>query len=283
MSPREGQMDREVEFVLEGENLYELGTLQRVEIGGIPLDVLDNGEESDQVAFVRVFLPPELPEGEQGVVFIYENYGYEDAFVVRSSEVVTPETVFHGLSPREGDVDTDFDLYLDGENLYGLGDLVGVTVGGVDLEVWDYDFQSNQRLWVYVYMPEDTPLNNQRITLYFENGDYSDSFVVNGPTGGIPPEVLIFIIGGVVVLGGMGVTSVVLIRRAIKKTRAEREERQSDKDYKFKVEIKMDVGKQDVHPDKSSLILDADLEIKVEPDEGEQYIYTDGDQLIADE
>jgi hypothetical protein len=283
ISPIEGQMDSEVEIVLEGENLYELGTLNGVEIAGRRVEVLDNWEESNQMAVVRVYLPGDLPEGMHGIVFYYENYGYEASFLVRPPIGGETETVFYGLSPREGDVDTDFDLYLDGENLYELGDLEGVSVGGVDLEVWDYDFQSNQRLWVYVYMPEETPRNSQRITFYFENGEHSDSFVVNGPTGGIPPEILILIIGGVVVLGGMGVTSVVLIRRAIKKTKIEREDRQPDKRLNIKVEYKKDVGRQDVHPDRSSLTLDIDLEFEVKSDPGEQNIYTEGHHLIADD
>ncbi|MEJ2513509.1 MAG: hypothetical protein P8Y72_18160 [Anaerolineales bacterium] len=282
ISPIEGQMDSEVEIVLEGENLYELGTLNGVEIAGRRVEVLDNWEESNQMAVVRVYLPGDLPEGMHGIVFYYENYGYEASFLVRPPIGGETETVFYGLSPREGDVDTDFDLYLDGENLYELGDLEGVSVGGVDLEVWDYDFQSNQRLWVYVYMPEETPRNSQRIT-FFENGEHSDSFVVNGPTGGIPPEILIFIIGGVVVLGGMGVTSVVLIRRAIKKTKIEREDRQPDKGLNIKVKYKKDVGRQDVHPDRSSLTLDIDLEFEVKSDPGEQNIYTEGHHLIADD
>lgn len=273
MSPREAELGTEVEFFLEGQNLYELGGLLGVEIAGRNLPVLDNWEDSNERAVVWLYLPPELPEGEHGIVFFYENYGFEDGLLLRRGIGGEREIVIRDFSPREGEIDSDFDLYLEGENLYDLGELIGISVGGIDLDVWEYEFESDQRLWVNVYMPEETPLNQQPITFYFENWEHDDSFIVNEPSSVIPPEVLIFVIGGV------GLTGAILIYRAIQKGK----DREIKKSPTFHVKPEVDLGKQTVYPERSPLTLDIDLKIKVESDIGGQKVYAEGHKLVADE
>ena len=283
VSPREAEANTEIEFILEGENLFELGELERVEIAGRDVPVQYSGVDSNELAYVGVFVPPEMPAGSTGMVFFYENYAAE--FPVNINRVDDGgdegrQAILRDLSPREGEIDSEFDLYLEGENFYELGELVGVSIDGVDLEVLEYDVESEEDIWVYVYMPYETPLGQQRITFYFENGEFRQPFTVSEPDGEIPIEILIG--GGVLVLGGMGVTSAVLIRRAINKNKQTKD--QSKKplpDYRF--EVQEDPGVQTVRPERSSLTLDWDLTFEVEGDPGEQNIAASGNQLIADE
>jgi hypothetical protein len=284
VTPQQGELDREVEFVLEGENLFGLGELVGVEIAGADVPVYYDSIDSGQLAAVGVYLPPELPTGETWMVFHYENYAYESAFLVIGEGEPIQDPVLLELWPQEGEAGTDIELYLEGENLFSLGELEGVDIAGVGLPVWGYEIESNDTSLINVYLPEETPLGEHRITVTFQNADIREVFVVQEAS--IIPDPWVLILIGGVVGGGVLVGGGILIYRAINKNKISKdkvEERPKEEFPDVELRVTRDDGIQTVGPERSSLTWDLDLRLEVNVDPGEQSIDTGGKDLVDDE
>lgn len=88
------------------------------------------------------------------------------------------------LTPREGIVNTDVRLHLEGEGFSGLGNLVGLAIGGVDAPVLDYVPESDTSMVIATHLPRDLPMGETRITFMFENGRFEEAFIVRGEEPG---------------------------------------------------------------------------------------------------
>ena len=284
LQPHEGLLDTEIELFLEGENLFELGELLNVSISGIDIPIVGQASISDEALVVQVYLPPDLPTGETRIAFTFENDEYADSFAIRGREPgpVEPGTPnLWGLSPQEGEVDAEVELSLEGENLLGLGGLIGVNIGGMDVRVLSSDIVSNDAVVVRVYLPEDTRRGEQVMTVSFENAGLEEPFFVRAaPASPIPPAVVVVVV--VVVVGAGGV----LVGRAIRGrrlTEKKPDEKPSRPEAKVEFIVAVDPGRQSVERAGESLTMDINLRFEIAVDPGEQSVQTDGKSLIEGE
>jgi hypothetical protein len=281
LDPHEGEVDTEIELFLEGENLFELGDLFNVSVSGIDIPIVDYTIESNESMVVVVHLPPELPTGETGIGFFFDNYGFEDFFFIEGRVSGPREPNLWGLDPQEGEVDTEIELFLEGENLFGVGDLIGVNLSGIDIPVLDYAIESNDTMVMRVYLPEDAPRGEQVITIFFENAGLEESFFVSVPPEfPVPPAVVVVV---VVVLVGI---SGVLVGRVLRGRRIPKEkpdEKSPQPEAKIDFIVAVDPGMQTVELSERSLTMDINMRFELEVDPGEQSVEPDGNSLIEGE
>ncbi len=285
--PNEAQVDTDIEFTLEGYVLPELGGLQAILIGDIELPIYYYDLNSDETAVAGSYLPPEIPPGENRIIFYFENYRYADTFYAYAPDNdLLSMPVLRSISPKAADPDSDISLTLSGENLDNLGEIIGVRIGQFFLPISDYYVESSTRAVVELTIPEDVPQGNQIITVSFENAEISNPFFISTiDNGGWPSWVLL--IGGIALLGFVGVVGGgILVIRAVRKGKTPREKtrdepRKPRADVQFKVTV--DHGTQTVKPGGHSLTGKLDIRFEVSGDPGEQHIETEDDSLIADD
>lgn len=283
--PIEGQRDTEIEFILQGNLLSELGDLVGLTVAGVDLPILDYFVEAEEYAVVRTFLPPELPLGETRIAFYYESYGpFTDIFQVNPREPEPDEIrqpVIYSVSPLEGDHDSDLLLRLGGVNLDLLGALVEVRIGDFALTDTDYEILTTETSVVYAYLPEDAPSGEQSLTIAFENAEISTDFLVRRLSPVIPLW-LLAIVGIVVIAGAVLVGGGILVVRAFRGSRAPQEkpdERGQERQPRFDFKVVPDLGTQTIEPAEDNLTLDLNLRFEIYKDPGEQEINTGGGRL----
>ncbi len=88
------------------------------------------------------------------------------------------------LSPQEGLVDTDVRLSLEGDGFSRLGNLVGLTLGGMQVPILEYIPQSDASMVITTHLPRELPIGETRITFIFENGRLEETFFVRGAEQG---------------------------------------------------------------------------------------------------
>jgi hypothetical protein len=281
LTPQEGFVDTDVELFLEGGGFFELGDLIGVAIAGVDIPILDYAIASNESMVVVVYLPPELPTGETGIGFFFDNYGFEDFFFIEGRVSGPREPNLWGLDPQEGEVDTEIELFLEGENLFGVGDLIGVNLSGIDILVLDYAIESNDTIVMRVYLPEDAARGEQVITIFFENAGLEESFFVSVPPEfPVPPAVVVVV---VVVLVGI---SGVLVGRVLRGRRIPKEkpdEKSPQPEAKIDFIVAVDPGMQTVELSERSLTMDINMRFELEVDPGEQSVEPDGNSLIEGE
>lgn len=279
--PNEARLDTDVEFILQGYYLPELGDLRGITIGSSDLAIDYYAVDSDEVAVAGAYLPQEIPLGENRIIFYYDNYRYADTFFAnRPDDEPFREPVLRSVSPKEADPDSDVALTLKGENLENLGDINTVRIGRVFLSVSDYFIASTDTAVVEVYLPEDIPQGTQNITVSFDNAEISTSFRV---TDQIPRWILL--VGGIAAAGAVAVAvgGGIFVVRTIRKGRTPQEKpreepRKTQPDLSFKVEV--DFGTQTVEPTRQSLTGKPDIRFEVSGDPGEQHIELEDDSLV---
>ena len=281
INPQDGQVDTEMTLFFEGTRLFELGELGGVIIGDVEIPVIDGNIESDQSMFIAIYLPLETPIGETEISVFFENYSFEEFFFVRRQGPRPEEpgiTNLRGLNPQEGEVDTEIELFLEGENLFELGGLIGVSISGIDIPVLDYEVESNESMVMRVYLPEDTPRGGQIIAIFFENAGLEESFFVS-----VPPEIPI---PTVVVVVVVVVVSGVLVGRFLRgrRIRTERlDEKSTQPQAKIDFIVAVDPGTQSVELSEPSLTMGINLRFEIEVDPGNQSVEPDGNSLINSE
>jgi len=283
-SPKEGRIGTEIELYLEGENLLGLGELVGMTIAGMDVQILYYTNESNEISVAGVYLPPELPAGETEIVFFFENFGHEDRFFVDRREPGTDfgdRPTLWNISPQEGEIDSEIELLLEGDNLFELGDLISVAIGGLDIPVFDNEILSNETVLINVFLPEETHLGRQTIIIAFENSEFSESFEVTEPIQTDFPTDILLIIGISIVVGAAIIGGGILVTRSIKGRSSQKEkpdEHPEEPEPLIDFKVGMDYGNQSVEPTESSLTID--LHFDIEMDFGEQSIETDNDGLL---
>ena len=284
--PNEAPRDSEIEMILEGTAMPELGDLIGLTVAGVDLPILDYAVEGEEFAVVRTFLPPELPLGETRIAFYYEFYGpFTDIFQVNPAEPEPDEQrrpMLYNVTPQDGELDSDLLLRLSGENLDALGELDGVWIGNFALPEADYEVLTSDAAVVYAYLPEDAPSDNQVITVAFENAEVSTAFFVRTPPPAIPYW-LLAIFGIVGIVGVAVVGGGILLVRALRGSRAPQEkpdERRTERKPRFDFKVEPDLGTQTIEPVDDSLTLDLNLRFEIYKDPGEQEINTGGRGLV---
>lgn len=180
-SPREALVDTEVELHLEGENLYQLARLVSLVIAGSDIPVLYYAADSNESMVIQIYLPPDLATGATEISFYFENYEFEDAFLVRGPDSSGPEDIIlFGFSPREALLDSEVELNLEGENLSRLGRLDSITIAGFDVPILRYVADSDQSMVIGIYLPPDLETGETELGIYFENYSFEDSFFLRG-------------------------------------------------------------------------------------------------------
>lgn len=279
--PNEWRADTEIDMVLQGYYLFEVGGLTRITIANIDVPFQSYEIESDESAVARVYLPADLPLGETRIIFYFESgLTYSDTFFVNPPDDPVQPALF-SISPQDGQTDSEIELYLEGENLRLLGDLVDIRISGFPLSENEYNIESNDLVIVNAYIPEEAPTGDLSISIAFENADISDYFFVE--PSGLPPWLVgvIGIVGGGILVGGGA-----LVRRAIRKGNQPEEEpdRRSREDtpgLDFKVTV--DFGTQTIETGEDSLISDLDIHFVISQDPGIQDIETEGSDLIDEQ
>ncbi|HSF83936.1 MAG TPA: hypothetical protein VLA49_22090 [Anaerolineales bacterium] len=282
--PHNGQLDTELVLTLEGEGFFELGELLIVNIGNLEIPVLDYQIGSESRLEIAIYLPNETPIGEQTITIFFENAGFEDTFTVRAREAELPEQAFPLLNlvtPREGDVDTDIELRLDGESLFDLGELISVNINGFEIPVYYSESDSAESMQIGIYLPADTPPGERIISFVFGNAGFETPFrVIAPPSPRIPPAIIVAVVVAVVGLAGAGGW---LALRA-RKSRTDQLREKSGKHLpQIDFIVAIDPGTQSVEFAEQSLALDIDLRFELEVDQGEQEIEPDGASIVIQE
>jgi hypothetical protein len=173
VSPQEGHPGEQIPITLDAQDLSPLGDLQAVHINEVEAQVLDYNLAPGQTPQVLVRVPPEAPLGEGAIDFTFENGDLATYFVVIPAEAPPPEAPvpisFRGISPPEGQVESELWLHLEGENLAQLGGLQAVQIDGSDLPVFDYRALSDQAIEVLVQIPADAPTGDGQMAFFFDN------------------------------------------------------------------------------------------------------------------
>lgn len=298
LTPQEGLLDTDIELLLEGEGFFQLGDLVGLTVAGVDIPVLDYAFISNESMAIVVYLPPDLPTEETGIAFFFENTILEEFFFVRGREPAPVEPLMpnlRGINPREGEVDTVIQLFLEGVNFFELGEPIGVSMSGIDIPVLDYEIGSNELMVMSVYLPEDLPMGEQIITFFFENAGFEEFFFINAPpppefptTTQIPPPPApefptTMVIVGVMVLVGV---SSVLARRSKRRRKTPTEgPRDSPIQPQAKMEftVEVDPGTQSVELAEPLQKLAFNLRFEIEVDKGKQNIEMEGSSIIKGE
>lgn len=271
LTPQEGLVDTDFELFLEGEGFFQLGDLVGLTIAGVDIPVLDYATISNESMVIVVYLPPDIPTGETGIAFFFENTILEEFFFVRGREQapVGPGTPnLRRLNPQVGDLDTEIDLFLEGENFFELGDVLGVSISGIDIPVLDYEIGSNETMVMSVYLPEDLPTGEQVMIFFFENAGFEEFFFVSAPPTSEFPTTMVI----VAVLVLVGVSSV-LARRIFPRPIPP----------KFDFIVEVDPGTQSVELAEPLQKLAINLRFEIEVDKGKQNIEMEGNSIIKGE
>lgn len=256
VSPNTGSIGEEVNLQLWGDGFDNLGELTSVRISGQALEIRGYRRVSNQLIEVLIWIPEQTPVGETEIRFIFDDKTVMDAFFIVTESGDRGETrrteeprgqpppgepVLWGLYPNEGDVDTDIELYLDGENLTNLGELIVVTISGFKIPVWEYSPESNESFVIYAYLPENTPLGYQTISIAFENAEMKEDFYVNAASDNDFP--IAVVIGGGVAVAVGGATAIRRLRKP-KRPKETPEERPTQPRMSIKFNVEVDMGTQ---------------------------------------
>lgn len=267
LDPPEGMVDTQIRLALEGEGFRELGEIREVIVAGVPVPILEFARNSDNAMAVTVHLLPDLPPGEAGIAFVFENHILEAPFHIRRREPgpEPPEGPrgprLIGLHPHAGEANADVELFLEGENLLELGELRDVTIGGVSIPVRTRDIGTNDSRVIGIHLPEETPRGDQTLVLVFDGAEFAEPFLVaSGPvdgappgtTPGIPPEIIIVIV--VVTLVGGGVLLGRLVRGHREPTQKERHDRSRAPQPTLEFIVRVDPGAQSIELHGRSII-----------------------------
>lgn len=249
-APNEARRDSEVEFILQGYGFPELGDLQAITLGNFDLPIDYYEIISNEAAAAGTFIPPDVPVGENRIVFTFENYRYTDTFYIAEQEVNVAAPTLFSLRPQKATPDSNITLQLEGENLDQLGELIGVRLGQFSIRDIDYDFESPEEVSVDIYLPENTPLGDQTITVSFENAEIRESFNI---TKGIDWDIWLVILA---IIAGIGAIGVVFgggyaVAKAIRRDPREKPQKPLA-DLHFNVRV--DPGIQTIEPVDDSLV-----------------------------
>lgn len=194
VSPQEGQVDSNLEFIFRGERLFEMGNLGGLFLGEAEIPVKDSALVDDSTLDMQVYLPPDIPPGETEISLFFQNSSFVDRFHVLAPEPVQPFVPYIiELTPRQGILDTDTQLLLKGANFDGLGNLINITIAGVEIPVINKVIESNESMIIDVYLPPYLPAGDTDITVRFENSSFESIFFLRGPEprpSELPPPVL---------------------------------------------------------------------------------------------
>lgn len=244
VSPNTGSIGEEVNLQLWGDGFEILGKLVSVRIRGQELEIRGYRFVSNQLIEVLIWIPEQTPVGETEIRFIFDDKSTLDAlFIVtepgdREERRGTGRPALWGLTPNDGEVDTDIELYLEGENLYELGELIAVTISGLEIPVWEYGPESNETMVIYAYLPADAPRGDQSIAISFENAGIKENFYVNETSDDDFPIAVVIGVGVAVVAGGA------MVGRSIRKRRKTKKERPTQPRMSVRFNVEVDIGTQ---------------------------------------
>jgi hypothetical protein len=189
--PREGELGSEVSLTLEGEGFDGLGELFGVGINDVEVPILDISDFTDQVIEVTVFIAEDVPVGEGEIAFFFENWEFFEYFYVFEADTTGPvgvEPQLYGVTPQEGELGSEVSLTLEGEGFAGLGELFGVGINDVEVQILDISDFTDQIIEVTVFIAEDVPVGEGKIAFFFENQDLFHDFFVFEPEAFGPAE-----------------------------------------------------------------------------------------------
>jgi hypothetical protein len=281
VEPSEGQFGEELELTLWGGGFSQFDGAENVQVTIGGFEIWDVRIASDEAISIRVFIPEDAPPGPRSieVVAVFgpnEQFatGLEGGFFVRGQGPGIPS--LRGLNPREGEVDTEVELFLEGEDVSGLGDLFRVSLAGIDIPVLAREIVSNETIRIRVYLPEDTPRGGQIIAFVFENARFEQSFFVSAPPQPRFPTTTVIVI--VIVVAG-GILWFRFFRgRKIPTEKTTEKSTQPQVTIDFIVGV--DSGTQSVELAKPSPKMAIDLRFEMQADQGEQSVELDGNSII---
>lgn len=191
LNPQEAVAGTDLDLVLEGTGLDNLGQLTDVVLGNFPLEILDYNIESSRVVWIYVWIPDEAPPGEQVISIVFEERGFDFYFLLHepASDQPGADPVLYDFFPREAAIGDEPMLTLEGENLPGFGRIEGVAIGGVEVPVLWFDYESAEVMLLQIRVTDDVGIGEQEITFFFEGAAVDGFFAVaNNPVVPIPTE-----------------------------------------------------------------------------------------------
>lgn len=183
-SPQEGQIDTDIplSFIVSNYNLGGFGgiTIGYEEIPVNRINVNDSGEAWEFLVYLPTFLPP----GDSVINLYFQNYTFSSYFLVFNEDIDIREQLspaVYRYDPHEVQLDTPFEVIIEGYVLPELGDLQGITIGNMDLPIHYYEIISDEVAAAGTYLPPEVSPGENRIIFYFENYRYTDTFFAVGP------------------------------------------------------------------------------------------------------
>lgn len=291
--PNQGSPGQEIRLELRGFGFDNLEDLTNVILSGVELEILDYDRLSNERIEVALFIPEQTPLGETEIRFVFEQIALDAFFIVTQpgGQETGPPGITQ-ISPQQGQADSDVELSLRGEFLFELGELVGVSIAGVEVPFWDYQAVSQGSATVWIYLPPELPRGNTGIALFYGNYNFeerfnvTEAFEVDGPdefgepTGNGFSTIFIIFIGIAVVIGAV---VVVRVARGRKPPTEEPQERPEQPQAKIEFKVEVDPGRQSMESTRSPRSLEFDLRFEIETDPGVQSIETKETPLIDDD
>jgi hypothetical protein len=190
--PARGELDTEVNLLLRGHGFEGVGRLRGVYISGVQVPLNNYAPVSDEFIRVLFFIPPQTRVGVTEISFRFDNWDVDHDFVVFQGEdrEIMPE--IHHLEPQDGLVDIDMTLYFEGTRLFELGELGGVIIGDVQIPVLNESIESDESMFIDVYLPPETPLGETEVGVFFENYSFVEFFFVRGLDSEGPENIVLY-------------------------------------------------------------------------------------------
>ena len=284
--PQQGRLESELVLTLEGEGFFSLGRLVAITIADVEAPVIQHQATSDNSLEISLFIPAETPPGEQSIAVFFDNARFESPFFVLEREPQPVAPTIMGVSPREGQLDREVELRLEGTGLSNLGALLGVRIADIEIPVMSSEVISDESLLLRLRLPADAPTGEGPLSILFENASFVSTFrlirapssgaqpptnVGQPPPAGIPPVVVVII---VVVVAGIG---------GVAGWRALRGRKASPEQPSAKIEfiLSVDPGMQTLELEGRTLKMDIDLRFEVELDQGEQGVESSGASIVS--
>ena len=172
----------ELQLVLTGPGLGSFGELQQVILTEVPLEyyfeIID-----DEMFWIWVWIPEDTRGGEHRIIFDYQETDIVLPFFIYGPEPPPPPepmppSVLDNIFPREGVVDDEIELHLQGEGIVFAGEPAYVEINGVPIEFYDYFVENENEVGFWIYLPENLSTGEGEIYVEFEGAAYEEYFIV---------------------------------------------------------------------------------------------------------
>ena len=178
----------ELQLTLTGPGLGSFGELTDVRLSDFSLENFSE-QLDDETFWVFIWIPADFRPGEYTIDFVFQETTISFPFRILGviedpppdeppPDEPAPTLFIEDMFPQEGEPGSDVEITLVGASLARLGPPVRVEIGGVEVEIWDFNAEDANTLRMVIYIPGDVPLGDNDISFIFEQAAFDEYFLV---------------------------------------------------------------------------------------------------------